>query len=96
MKTNNMTESQCIRIIANGYLGEHDKKGKQVDYSDYKDAINAQLWSLQNKRLGKLVVEQSSPEHEFLRDCIAGYDVLVSNELFNKTFNKWRFIAGRI
>jgi len=96
MKTNSMTESQCIRIIANGYLGEHDKKGKQVDYSDYKDAINAQLWSLQNKRLGRLIVEQSSPEYEFLRNAIAGYDVLVSNELFNRTFNKWRYIAGRM
>ena len=91
-----MTESQCIRIIANDYLGEHDKKGKQVDYSDYKDAINAQLWSLQNKRLGKLVVEQSSPEYEFLRHTITEYSEPMTSDLFNKTFNKWRYIAGRM
>lgn len=70
MKIKNMTEEQCIRIIENNYLGEHDKKGKQTDYHDYKDEINAHLWSLQDKRLGKMVVDQSSPEYEFLRDLI--------------------------
>lgn len=91
MKTKYMSESQCIRIIANGYLGEHDRNGKQTDYADYKHDIDKQLWSLQDKRLGKLVIEQGSPEYEFFRN-----HELVSSELFNKTFNKWRYIAGRL
>jgi len=96
MNTKYMSEQQCIRIIENNYLGEHDRKGKQVDYVDYKHDIDKQLWSLQEKRLGKLIVEQSSPEYEFLRDSIAEYTELVTSVLFNKTFNKWRYIAGRI
>lgn len=89
MQTNKLTEDQCVRIISNSYLGE-PSRGKQKDYGDYKELINQRLWSLQDKRLGKLVVEQSSPEYEFLRDCIKSVDQFD----FNRVFNKWAYIAG--
>lgn len=107
MQTKNLTAAQCIRIIENSYLGEHDRKGKQRDYHDHRHEINQQLWELQDKEFGKLIVEQSSPEYEFLRDCIDYYSIEAAqpttiydyselNTVVKKTFNKWAYIAQRI
>ncbi len=37
--------------MANNYLGEPNKLGKQFDYSDYAEQVQQQLWSLQDKDL---------------------------------------------
>jgi hypothetical protein len=58
MKVSSMTEQQCRRIIANSYLGEHDKRGRQVDYSYYSEEIDQHLWSLQDAKLNRSLKAQ--------------------------------------
>ena len=86
-----MTYAQCKRIIDADFVGEHDKKGKQIDYSDYKNEILSQFWALSDRKMVK-------PMSQY------GYQVEIEPEAFevgiqdyvNKAFNPWRYLADSI
>ena len=52
-RVKHMTLAQCKRIIDADFVGEHDKKGKQFDYSDYKNEILSQFWALSDRKMVK-------------------------------------------
>ena len=51
MQVKHLTLKQCRQLIENNFLGAHDKKGKQVDYHDYRQQILNHYWSLMDKKL---------------------------------------------
>jgi hypothetical protein len=86
-----MTLAQCKRIIDADFVGEHDKRGKQVDYSDYRNEILSQFWALSDRKF-------------FPDSSQYGYRVEIEPEAFhvgiqdyvNKSFNPWRYLADSI
>ena len=51
MQVKNLTLKQCRQLIEQDFLGTHDKKGKQVDYHDYKQQILNHYYSLLDNKL---------------------------------------------
>lgn len=83
MKVKNMTLNQCKRIIDAGFVGEHSKLGKQVDYHDYRDEILQHYWKLSDKA----ILERSRyPKIDF-------NDQLDIRVEVNRAFFKWRDIG---
>lgn len=105
MNVNRMTRKQINRIIANNWLGEHDKQGKQVDYHDYKDQMMQRLWDLEQRAFDSKINEQLVPhaptqenvviepidplDNEFMNEL--SHDSM--NECILRAFNKWRVIG---
>ena len=91
MRVNNMTLEQCKRIINEGFVGSHDSRGKQVDYSDYKTDILRHYWALSDRKLSKPISQY-------------GYRAEIEPEAFevgiqdyvNKAFKPWRYLADNI
>lgn len=90
MNTQRLTEKQCITIISNNYLGAPNKQGKQKDYHDYIDAINARLWALQDKRHRKIA--DGTPEWVTEAPRPLKTEPMID---YNKIFNKWRYLSQR-
>lgn len=83
MKIKNMTLNQCKRIIDAGFVGEHSRTGKQVDYHDYRDEILAHYWKLSDRA----ILERS----RYPRIDLNGqFDITVE---VNRAFFKWRDIG---
>lgn len=86
-----MTLAQCKRIIDADFVGEHDRKGKQVDYSDFKNEILSHFWALSDRKLFPVISQY-------------GYRAEIETEEFqvgiqdyvNKSFNPWRYLADNI
>lgn len=95
MKTKYLTLAQCERIIANNYLGEPSKSGRQIDYGDFAIEINARRNELMDRKI------MSSQFNKADYPCEV--DSKVSNELneaiidisqlVTRTFNKWRYLG---
>ena len=95
MKVKHMTETQLLRIIANNYLGEHNRKGKQFDYVDYQHEINCRLWELQDSKLSNRLSNQSKYIEPIDMSFLES-DRLIDPLELNKIFNKWRYIGSKL
>ena len=87
MKTKYLTLAQCERIIANNYLGEPSKSGKQIDYGDFAIEINARRNELMDRKI------MSSQFNKADYPCEASPPLLDISTTVMKTFNRWRYIA---
>lgn len=93
MKTKYLTLAQCERIIANNYLGEPSKSGRQVDYGDFAIEINARYWELSDRKL--LSKQHESVDIIDSKPIISRSEqVLVSFDTWARTFNKWRYLGA--
>lgn len=85
-----MTMSQCKRIIDADFVGEHDRKGKQVDYVDYRQEILAHYWSLKDRAhmypgdRPDVILEPFTTDHNEITIAV------------NRAFKPWRNIAFQI
>lgn len=94
MKTKYLTLAQCERIIANNYLGEPSKSGKQIDYHDFRSDIDARYWELSDR---KLLSRMNEPIEINSKPIISRSEqVLVSFDTWARTFNKWRYLGARL
>lgn len=91
MKTKHLTLAQCERIIANNYLGEPSKSGKQIDYHDFRSDIDARYWELSTRKI--LSKQHESVEINSSVSISRSEQVLVSFDTWARAFNKWRYLG---
>ena len=88
MKVKYISLAKLQAIKANGYVGEHNKSGKQTDYSDYIAEINDRINSLTESKLTKGSLESfNHSDMSFLT---------VDRLIFKKTFNHWAYLAQKL
>lgn len=92
MKTKHLTLAQCERIIANNYLGEPSKSGKQIDYGDWIIEINARRNELMDR---KIMSSQFNKADYVDSEPVIGLSepVLITFDTWARTFNKWRYLG---
>lgn len=93
MKVKFMTMSQCKRIIDADFVGEHDRKGKQVDYSDFKNEILGQFWALSDR---KFFPDSSQYGYRAEIETETEDFHIGIQDYVNKSFKPWRYLADSI
>ena len=88
MKIKYISLKKLQAIKANGYVGEHNKQGKQIDYCDFIAEINDRINTLTESKLTKGSLEAfNHVDMSFL---------IVDRLIFKKTFNHWAYLAQKL
>ena len=98
-----MNLSQLRRIKSAGYVGEHNRiTGRQRDYHDQRNEIDARIWELEDKAMQKRIsleqhlegsAETITPTtlNEFLD--VKAFEREEINEIVTRTFKPWRWLG---
>lgn len=95
MQVKHIPLKQLQAIKANGYVGEHDRKGKQTDYADYISEIDARIAELTLSKITQGQIDRFNHEPPIDMSFLDS-DRLIDDLLFKKTFNHWAYLAQKL